>query len=80
MNMNLSDQDRADMARFLRDAIKADRYPFSPKMRRLKELLAKIDPAPAPVVTPYPAPKRSELLEKKKWGRSEPGKGKRNLK
>ena len=60
MTQNLTDQDRADLVRFLRDAIDADRYPFSPRVRRLKELLAKIDPTPAPVVTPYPAPKRSE--------------------
>jgi hypothetical protein len=32
-------------------------YPLSPRVRRLKELLAKIDPAPAPAVSPYPAPK-----------------------
>jgi hypothetical protein len=55
MNTNLDDHDRADLARFLRDAIGADRYPFSPRVRRLKELLAKVDPAPAPVVTPHPA-------------------------
>jgi hypothetical protein len=34
--------------------------PFSPKVRRLKELLPRLDPTPAPAVTPYPAPKRSE--------------------
>jgi len=38
---NLTDQDRADLARILRQAIDADRYPFSPRVRRLKELLAK---------------------------------------
>ena len=60
MSQNLTDQDRADLARFLRDAIGADRYPFSPRVRRLKELLAKIDPTPAPAMTRYPAPRRSE--------------------
>jgi hypothetical protein len=48
MTTNLDPQDRADLARFLREAIEADRYPLSPWVRRLKELLAKIDPAPAP--------------------------------
>jgi hypothetical protein len=57
MTANLTDQDRADLARFLRDAIEADHYPLSPRVRRLRELLARIDPAPAPAVTPYPAPK-----------------------
>jgi hypothetical protein len=60
MSPNLTDTDRADLARFLRDAIDADRYRFSPRVRRLKELLAKIDPTPAPAVTPYPALRRSE--------------------
>jgi hypothetical protein len=41
--MNLTDDDRADLARFL-----ADRCPLSPRVRRLKALLAKIDPVPAP--------------------------------
>jgi hypothetical protein len=57
MTTNLDPQDRADLARFLREAIEADRYPLSPRVRRLKELLARIDPAPTPAVTPQPAPK-----------------------
>jgi len=48
----ITDQDRADLARFLREAIEADRFPLSPRVRRLKELLAKIDPAPAPAGPP----------------------------
>jgi hypothetical protein len=59
MRQHLTDTDRADLARFLREAIDADRYPLSPRVRRLKELLAKIDPTPAPAVTPHPAPKPS---------------------
>lgn len=47
--MNLTDDDRADLARFL-----VDRYPLSPQVGRLKALLAKIDPSPAPAVTPPP--------------------------
>jgi len=59
MTSDLTDQDRADLARILHELIEADRYPFSPKVRRWKELLAKLDPAPASSVTPYPAPKRA---------------------
>jgi hypothetical protein len=70
MTSNLDPQDRADLARFLREAIDADRYPLSLRVRRLKELLAKVDPAPAPAATPYPAPKPpgqpSLVLAKKK--------------
>jgi hypothetical protein len=39
-----TDDDRADLARLLREAIEADRYPLSPRVRRLKELLAKVEP------------------------------------
>jgi hypothetical protein len=41
MTTNLDPQDRADLARFLREAIEADRFPLSPRV-----LLAKVDPAP----------------------------------
>jgi hypothetical protein len=37
MTHNLTDQDRADLARFLCEAIEADRFPLSPGVRRLKE-------------------------------------------
>jgi hypothetical protein len=60
MTTNLTDRDRADLARFLREVIDADRWPFSPRVRRLKEPLAKIDPTPSTAVTSYPAPKPSE--------------------
>ena len=40
MSPNLTDQDRAELARIIRDVIEAERYPFSPKVRRLKEVLA----------------------------------------
>jgi|SRR5580704_6630529 hypothetical protein len=66
----LTDEDRADLARFLREAIEADRYPLSPRVRRLKELLAKVDPTPAPAVMPHPVPKPagepSHMLAKKR--------------
>jgi hypothetical protein len=65
----LTDDDRADLARFLREAIEADRYPFSPRVKRLKALLAKIDPpppAPAPLPPPKPPGERSVVLGKKR--------------
>jgi hypothetical protein len=50
MPLNLTDADRGDLARFLREAIEADRFfPRSKRVRRLKELLAKLD-EPVPVV------------------------------
>jgi hypothetical protein len=44
--------------RVLRERIAADRFPLSPRVRRLKAILAKLDPsAEKPAVTPYPAPR-----------------------
>jgi len=45
MSENLTHQDRADLAQFLRDAMAADFFPRSKRMRRWKELLAKLDPS-----------------------------------
>src|SRR5216683_3614609 len=36
---NLTDDERANLVRFLHEAIEADRYPFSPRALRLKALL-----------------------------------------
>jgi hypothetical protein len=58
---NLTDEHRAYLARLLRERIEADRYPLSPRVRRLKKLLAKIDPVPAVAVMPLPAPKAARL-------------------
>jgi hypothetical protein len=37
------------LLRLLRDAIAADRYPLSRRIRNLKSVLAKLDPQPSPV-------------------------------
>ena len=50
--MNLTDNDRADLARFL-----VERYPLSPRVPRLNALLAKIDPSAAPAAATLPPPK-----------------------
>ena len=72
ISVNLTDQDRVELA-LLRDVMAADRYPFSPKGRRLKELLPKLIPAQEPAVQPYPASKPSaqpsHLYAKLKGGR-----------
>src|SRR5258708_23407965 len=44
MSPNLTDQDRGDLAQFFRDAVAADFFPRSKRMRRWKELQAKLDP------------------------------------
>jgi hypothetical protein len=53
----------------------AERYFLSPRMKQLKSILAKVEPASAekPAVTPYPAPKPSAepslLYQKLRGGR-----------
>ena len=69
MTPELSDDDKAILAELLRDTIAADRFPLSPRIRRLKAILDKLDP-PAPRAEPIPAPKppgeRSALLARKR--------------
>ena len=54
---DLDEKERGELLALLRQAIDGDRYPLSPRVRRWKRMLAKLDPTPA--VTPYPAPKPS---------------------
>ena len=42
---NLTDADRAELARILRQSIGADHFPLPPRVQRWQELLAKLDPA-----------------------------------
>jgi hypothetical protein len=48
---NLTDDDLAELARFLREAIEADRYPFSPRVKQLQGVLEKLAP-PRPGLLP----------------------------
>jgi len=55
---DLTKEERAELVRLIRDAIDGDRYFMSPRVRRLKSILSKVDPASVEHVgTPYPAPK-----------------------
>ena len=56
---DLPDDERAELMRLVRDAIATERYFLSPRMKRLKSLLALLDPSAVPSVTPYPAPRPS---------------------
>jgi hypothetical protein len=57
---DLTEADRAILAELVRERIAADRFLLSPRVTRLKAILAKLDSASEePVVTPYPAPQPS---------------------
>jgi hypothetical protein len=57
---DLADEDYSDLAKLVREAITNERYFLSPRMKRLKSLLSKLDPASTErTVTPYPPPRPS---------------------
>jgi hypothetical protein len=53
---DLTDAERAELAAVLREKIAADPYPLSPRIRRLRRILDKLEPPPARP-QPHPAPK-----------------------
>jgi hypothetical protein len=55
MNIDLTDEETAALARVLSDTIDGDRFPLSPRIQTLKAVLAKI--RPEPVREPLPPPK-----------------------
>jgi hypothetical protein len=47
MQLDLSDEETAALARLLTNTIDADRYPLSPRVQTLRGILGKIRPEPA---------------------------------
>jgi hypothetical protein len=46
MNLELSDEQAAALEKELRNIVENDRYPFSPRIRNLREILQMIRPEP----------------------------------
>jgi hypothetical protein len=66
---DLSDDDKAILAELLRDTIAADRFPLSPRIRRLKAILDKLRAAGAASganTGAEPPGERSMVLTKKR--------------
>jgi hypothetical protein len=55
MHLDLSDEETAALTQELHDIVENDRYPFSPRIRTLRGILAKL--RPEPVREPLPPPK-----------------------
>jgi hypothetical protein len=55
MHLDLSDEETATLTQELHDTVENDRYPFSPRIRTLRGILAKL--RPEPVREPLPPPK-----------------------
>jgi hypothetical protein len=58
MELDLTDDETAALARVLKSTIDADRYPLSPRIQTLKTILTKI--RPEPVREPLPPLKHYE--------------------
>jgi hypothetical protein len=67
MHLDLSDEQTAALQGELDRIIDGDRYPFSPRIRTLKEIRAMIKPYP--VREPLPAPKHYEPPSKGRYQR-----------
>ena len=69
MATDLSDADKAILAELLRETIRGDRFPLSPRVRSLHAILAKLEPQ-RPVIEKMPPPKppgeRSMALTRKR--------------
>jgi hypothetical protein len=66
----LAPEEYAEIVRLVRAAIDGDRYPLSPRSRRLKSILAKLDPeAERPYPPPLPSAEPSFLCAKLRGGR-----------
>ena len=70
--LDLTDAERAELTAVLREKIAADPYPLSPRIRRLRRILDKLEPPPArpqPHPAPKPAGEPSLLLSRTKGRR-----------
>jgi hypothetical protein len=55
MHLDLTDEETAALTQDLHNIVENDRYPFSPRIRALRVILAKL--RPEPVREPLPPPK-----------------------
>jgi hypothetical protein len=57
---DLTEDEQAELVRVVRQAIDGDGYPLSPRIKRLKSILAKLNPASIErAAAPHPPPKPS---------------------
>jgi hypothetical protein len=69
MTLDLTDDDRAALIELMREAIERDRFPLSPRVTRLRAILAKLGVGSAPAMpddAPKPPGERSSALARKR--------------
>jgi hypothetical protein len=72
MNLDLTDEEKAALLGELDSIIDSDRFPFSPRIRMLKEIRAKIEPYPTREPLPTPKhydPPRATAARRRRAGR-----------
>jgi hypothetical protein len=72
MKLDLSDEQAAVLAKELDGIIDKDRFPFSPRIRTLKEILGKLNPQPVQEPLPVPkhyAPPKAVVAKRRRAGR-----------
>jgi len=71
MQPDLSPEDCAAIAALLRDTIAADRFPLSPRVKKMRAILHKLDPpAPLPPLKPPGEPSMvAARMRGTKWRR-----------
>ena len=72
MHLDLTDEEAAALTQELHDIVENDRYPFSPRIRTLRAILAKLRPEPVREPLPPPkiyAPRRAGAARKRRAGR-----------
>jgi hypothetical protein len=70
--MHLSDEETAALIKELHDIVENDPYPFSPRIRTLRAILAKLRPEPVREPLPPPkvyAPPRATVARRRRAGR-----------
>jgi hypothetical protein len=72
MNLDLTDEETAALTQELHDIVESDRYRFSPRIRALRAILAKLRPEPVREPLPPPkvyAPPRAAAARRRRDGR-----------
>jgi hypothetical protein len=72
MNLGLSNEETAALTQELHDIVESERYPFSPRIRTLRAILAKLRPEPVrePLSPPKVyAPPRAVATKRRRAGR-----------
>jgi hypothetical protein len=72
MQLDLSGEEAAALTQELHDIIESDHYPFSPRIRTLRGILAKLRPQPVREPLPPPkvyAPPRTAAAKRRRAGR-----------